>query len=282
MISNNYRYLIHRNGKKLQKIPTFGFDNYSTIYMPTISTTLSPTLSTISPTLSPTLIPGLYPTGLPGLYPAGLHGLYSTGLPGTYINATTAAPTATTAAPTATTAAPTATTAAPTSTATAPPVTAVPVPVASPINYSLITPNITNIRHLTHPDQDPELRRKVVKHFYNELKEVYFLSKFQKLLKYVIVEENNKVRLVNSFNELQQNKNNNNNFSLRIKFITENIFSKYDLEVLISKLIAKYSMLYSEDEYNIHWYNAKNKHAGIIKKAMYKKIKYRLQKKVNF
>ncbi len=156
------------------------------------------------------------------------------------------------------------------------------VPVASPLTYNLITPNITNIRNLTNPDQDPELRKKVVKHFYNQLKEVYFLGKFQKLLKYVIVDENNKVRLVNSFSELQQNKNNNNNFTLRIKFITENIFSKYDLEVLISKLIAKYSMLYSEDEDNIHWYNAKYKHASIIKKAMYKKIKYRLQKKVNF
>ena len=41
-------------------------------------------------------------------------------------------------------------------------------------------------------------------------------------------------------------------------------------------------MLYSDDEYNMHWYTAKYKHAKLVKKAMYKKIKYRLQKKVNF
>jgi hypothetical protein len=147
--------------------------------------------------------------------------------------------------------------------------------------YTVITPPITNIRHITTPDADPELRRKVVKHFYNQLKEVYFIDKFKKLFKYIVV-ENDKARLVKSYEELQKNTNNYNNPKLKISFITDNIFSKYDLEVLISKLIAKYSMLYSDDEYNMHWYNAKYKHAKIVKKAMYKKIKYRLQKKVDF
>jgi hypothetical protein len=152
---------------------------------------------------------------------------------------------------------------------------------ATPTSYTVITPPITNVRHITSPDADPELRRKVVKHFYNQLKEVYFIDKFKKLFKYIVV-ENDKARLVKSYEELQKNANNYNNSKLKISFITDNIFSKYDLEVLISKLIAKYSMLYSDDEYNMHWYTAKYKHAKLVKKAMYKKIKYRLQKKVDF
>ena len=41
-------------------------------------------------------------------------------------------------------------------------------------------------------------------------------------------------------------------------------------------------MLNSDDENNMHWYNSKNRYAGLIKKAMYKKIKYRFEKKVDF
>ncbi len=148
-------------------------------------------------------------------------------------------------------------------------------------NISVITPPITNIRQISFPDNDPELRRKVVKYFYDKLKDIYFHGKFQKLLKYIVI-ENNTPRLVKSYEELQKNIDNKNDISIRIKFITENIFSKYDLEVLISKLIQKYGMLFSDDEYNMHWYNAKNKYSNKVKKAMYKKIKYRLQKKVHF
>jgi hypothetical protein len=148
-------------------------------------------------------------------------------------------------------------------------------------NLSVITPPITNIRQISFPDNDPELRRKVVKYFYDRLKDIYFHGKFQKLLKYIVI-ENNIPRLVKSYEELQKNIDNKNDISIRIKFITENIFSKYDLEVLISKLIQKYGMLFSDDEYNMHWYNAKNKYSSKVKKAMYKKIKYRLQKKVHF
>jgi hypothetical protein len=215
---------------------------------------LSPRMGIVpAPPFSPVLSPGV-----PVLSP----GHVVPGFPGTFVLAST-----------------------PPATGTGAPASGAPstTPPATPpaTTYTVVTPPITNIRHLTSPDQDPELRRKVVKHFYNQLKDVYFLGKFQNLLKYIVV-ENNKPRLVKSFDELQKNSDNKNDFTLRIKFITENIFSKYDLEVLISKLIAKYGMLYSEDEYNMHWHNAKYKHAKLVKKAMYKKIKYRLQKKVNF
>jgi hypothetical protein len=213
------------------------------------------------------------------------------GLPGVFVTtSTTGTPTATGAAA-ATGAAGTAAAGAAGAAGAAAPATTTTTSTASPAatsallaatgNFSVITPPITNIRHLTNPDSDPELQRKVIKHFYNELKEKYFYEKFQNFFKYIVV-ENNKPRLVKSEEELQKNADNNNNSKLKIKFITDNIFTKYDLEVLISKLIAKYSMLNSEDEYNLHWYNIKYKHSSLIKKAMYKKIKYRLEKKLNF
>jgi hypothetical protein len=151
----------------------------------------------------------------------------------------------------------------------------------SPIISPVLSPRFGNVRHITDPDSDPELRRKVVKHFYKELKEKYFIDKFNKFFQYIII-ENDKSRLVKTYEEYKKNENNYNDSKIKIKFITENIFTKYDLEVLISKLIAKYGMLNSDDQNNMHWYNSKNKYAGLIKKAMYKKIKYRFEKKVDF
>jgi len=158
------------------------------------------------------------------------------------------------------------------------------IPNLSPGPYPVLSPRFSNVRHITDPDADPELRRKVVKHFYKQLKEIYFIDKFKKLFQYIIIEkDDNNARLVKTYEEYKKNEiNNDNDSKIKIKFITENIFSKYDLEVLISKLIAKYGMLNSDDENNMHWYNSKNKYAGLIKKAMYKKIKYRFEKKMDF
>ena len=155
------------------------------------------------------------------------------------------------------------------------------LPNLSPGPYPVLSPRFSNVRHITDPDSDPELRRKVIKHFYKELKEKYFIDKFNKFFQYIII-ENNEPRMVKTYEEYKKNENNFTDSNKKIKFITENIFSKYDLEVLISKLIAKYGMLNSDDENNMHWYNSKNKYASLIKKAMYKKIKYRLEKKVDF
>lgn len=161
------------------------------------------------------------------------------------------------------------------------PVPGLPYGVPTPIISPVLSPRFSNVRHITDPDADPELRRKVVKHFYKELKEKYFIDKFNKFFQYIII-ENDEPRLVKTYEEYKKNENNFTDSNKKIKFITENIFSKYDLEVLISKLIAKYGMLNSDDENNMHWYNSKNRYAGLIKKAMYKKIKYRLEKKVDF
>lgn len=155
------------------------------------------------------------------------------------------------------------------------------MPNLSPVAYPVLSPRFGNVRHITDPDADPELRRKVVKHFYKELKEKYFIDKFNKFFQYIII-ENDESRLVKTYEEYKKNENNYTNSNKKIKFITENIFTKYDLEVLISKLIAKYGMLNSDDQNNMHWYNSKNKYASLIKKAIYKKIKYRLEKKVDF
>jgi hypothetical protein len=235
-------YPYKKSSKKHKK-----HSSYGVAPIPPFSPILSPGISGIP------VIPGI--PGIPVLSPAHV----VPGMPGAFIVASPAPPTPP---------------------VTPPPVTP-PPPATTATSYTVVTPPITNVRHITSPDADPELRRKVVKHFYNQLKDVYFLDKFKKLFKYIVV-ENGSARLVKSYEELQKNANNYNDSKLKISFITDNIFSKYDLEVLISKLIAKYSMLYSDDEYNMHWYTAKYKHARIVKKAMYKKIKYRLQKKVNF
>jgi hypothetical protein len=235
----------------------------------------------MSPVISPVhnFNIGMSSTGVPGVNMPGISAISAISpilsMPGTFVSMTpTPAATGAAATGTATGATTTAASGSGPGTGTVPGTT-------QSYNLSILTPPITNIRQISHPDNDPELRKKVVKYFYDKLKDISFNSKFQKLLKYIIV-ENDKARLVKSYEELQQNEKNNSNMTARVNFIIDHIFSKYDLELLISKLIQKYGMLFSDDEYNMHWYNAKNKYSSKVKKAMYKKIKYRLQKKVIF
>jgi len=258
LINDNWRFLPNPNPKSKRGYiavpPTTIVQPNNIIYSPVLSPVLSPTAPVFSP-IAPFVPPGVFFTNnITGTTAAGTA---ATGTAATGTAATGTAAAGTTASPAATSALLTATG-----------------------NFSVVTPPITNIRHLTNPDLDPELQRKVIKHFYKELKEKYFFQKFQNFFKYIVIENNNP-RLVKSEEELQKNSNNNDS-KLKIKFITDNIFTKYDLEVLISKLIAKYSMLFSEDEYNLHWYNIKSKHSSLVKKAIYKKIKYRIEKKLSF
>lgn len=134
-----------------------------------------------------------------------------------------------------------------------------------------VNPLPINVKSFLDPNDDPKMQRNIIKYFYERLKEIYLEATLSKLLKYIII-KNNIPQLVES--EEEYNKNDvNNNRKERINFILEKYFTKYDMELLLHKLVAKKGY---------KWYDLKTKHSHSVKKAVYKKIKERILRHLKF
>ena len=134
-----------------------------------------------------------------------------------------------------------------------------------------IRPTIDNsfikLRSHLNPNDDPELHESVINHFYKHKLNMWFETSqsYGKLLRYIKM-ANGTPTIISTPSELESNTSTSNNRE-KINFILDRIFSKYDLEALLTKLSF---------EYSINWYDMKNKHNDLIKEAIYKKIKNRL------
>lgn len=149
------------------------------------------------------------------------------------------------------------------------PVPAVVVPATTAPN--IVSPIPVKVKSLLDPNDDPEMQHNIIKYFYERLKEIYLEATLSKLLKYIMIEDN-KSQLVSSQDEYDKNDINANKKE-KVKFILDNYFSKYDMEALLHKVVAK-------KRYN--WYDLKTKHSHYIKKAIYKKIKERIERHLKF
>lgn len=136
---------------------------------------------------------------------------------------------------------------------------------------NIITPTLSNgflkARQYFNPNDDPELHKNVVNHFYNKLKTVWLETSMDKLLRFIKVENGNAF-IVRSHQEFENN-NDNGNRQKKIDYIIDRVFSKYDLEGLLEKLAVQYML---------NWYDMKNTHNDIIKRTVYRKIKHRLSR----
>lgn len=136
---------------------------------------------------------------------------------------------------------------------------------------NVIMPSLSNgflkARQYFNPNDDPELHKSVIKHFFNKLREVWLTSSMMKLLRYIKIEGGNPM-VVRTYQEFENN-NDFSNQAKKIDYILDRIFSKYDLEVLLEKVAA---------EYMLNWYDMKNTHNDLIKKEIYRKIKHRLSR----
>lgn len=137
------------------------------------------------------------------------------------------------------------------------------IPMASPF------PSL--IRPISNPNADPKLRHDVVKYYYDRLKTVYLPASLSKLLKYIAV-RNGAAALVTSEQEYDNNST-THNVDLRVKYIMDTYFSKYDLEVVMDKVV---------NEFGLNWYELKSKHSSEIKKAIYRKIRRRIERDLSF
>jgi len=144
-------------------------------------------------------------------------------------------------------------------------------PFVRPTN--VIFPSVSNGflkgRQYFNTNDDPELRSSVVNHFYKKLQNVWLSTSMAKLLKYVKIDGNNAV-IVSSVQELEKNTPvNSADQEKRTSYILDRVFSKYDLEALLTKLAT---------EYMLNWYDMKNTHNDLIKRTIYRKIKHRLSR----
>jgi len=127
---------------------------------------------------------------------------------------------------------------------------------------------------ISDPDADPDLRKDVIKFYYNKLKHSYFNDDFKRFLHFVIIDNNTKEpRLVKSMEELKSNTN-YDNADKRIRYILDNIFGKYELEALIATLVARNP--------EITWVKLQTKYKSTVKDNVAKKLLKNIEKKLSF
>jgi hypothetical protein len=122
----------------------------------------------------------------------------------------------------------------------------------------------------TDVNNDPELRKKVVRYFYEKYSTTWLPFSFTKLQKY-LVSSNGTVSFISNINDYdKESKNENKNVpSDKIDFIIDNVFGKHELLVFLDKFVRNY---------NVNWYDLKTKHSDKIKSELYDKLKNHMKK----
>ena len=125
------------------------------------------------------------------------------------------------------------------------------------------------LNHYTNVNRDPSLLRSVTKYFYEKTMNKWLLSDFEHLLSYLIIKNKN-VALVKSDKELEKNKPDNDTakINMKVEFIANYVFTKHDMRSFVKKFAIKTNLDL--------WDLEKNK--KYVKKALYKKIRRRLEK----
>lgn len=132
--------------------------------------------------------------------------------------------------------------------------------------YSL--PVISSYRSYFDVNNDPELRQKVYKYFYEEYKHMWLIYSFTKLVQF-FNNVDDKITLVNSLDEYKNNKCEKD--AKKYNFILKNIFGKHEMLVFIDKFVRRN---------NVNWYDLKKMYKDEIKSEIYYKIKNHLKKLV--
>ena len=130
--------------------------------------------------------------------------------------------------------------------------------------YSL--PVISSYKTYFDVNNDPELRYKVYKFFYQEYKEMWLKYDYTKLVKFFI-NINDEIKMVKSIEEYHNNTNEKD--TKKYNFILKNIFGKNEMLVFLDKFVKKN---------NLKWYDLKRKFEDEIKSGIYYKIKSHIKK----
>ena len=112
-------------------------------------------------------------------------------------------------------------------------------------------------------NNDPILRKKVVKYFFNKLVDDWLYGSFSDVGKYVIVKDGKA-----EFSKITSESDNTMN-DIKARYITEEIFTKHDLLEVIDKDVRKQ---------NVNWFDLRTKHKSDLKDYIHGKIKKHLIK----
>ena len=114
-------------------------------------------------------------------------------------------------------------------------------------------------------NNDPELRKKVVRYFFEKFATVWLPFTFTKLQKY-LKNTNGEITFIKTIDDYEKEIVNDDK---KVDFILENIFSKHELLVFLDKFVNKN---------NVNWYDLKTKHIEKIKSELYDKLKNHMKK----
>lgn len=111
----------------------------------------------------------------------------------------------------------------------------------------------------TIPDvnNDPDLRKRMTKYFYDKYKSDWVYGSFSDLYKYLVV-SNGEVKLGKSDDKDDKNDN------IKAEFLVKEIFSKYDMLELLDKYVH---------QKDVNWYDLRTKHKTEVKDYIHRKIK---------
>lgn len=131
--------------------------------------------------------------------------------------------------------------------------------------YNLLPRPMMYSNTMSDVNNDPELRKKVVRYFYEKFISVWLPFTFIKLQRY-LNNTNDEISFIRNIDDYEKKLVNDDR---KIDFIIDNIFSKHELLVFLDKFVNKY---------NANWYDLKTKHAETIKSELYDKLKNHMKK----
>lgn len=132
---------------------------------------------------------------------------------------------------------------------------------AKPIFYNPTSYDVNN---------DPELRKKVVKHFFHVYSTNWLPFSFTKLQKY-LSSSNGNINFIKNINEYNKETTIEQSVmpSEKLDFIIDNVFGKHELLVFLDKFVRVH---------NVNWYDLKTKHYEKVKTELYDKLKNHMKK----
>ena len=137
------------------------------------------------------------------------------------------------------------------------------------IYNSFLSPQLT-VSNYPNVNNDADLQRSTAKYFYEKTFNEWLYGEFQDLLLYMKV-NNGKVKIVNSFKEVDSNKiGSTKDIHKKVNYIAENIFSQYDMKSFTKKYAIKSGLDL--------WDLQKRQNIKYVKRSIYKRIRRRLEK----
>lgn len=116
-------------------------------------------------------------------------------------------------------------------------------------------------------NEDPELRKRTTKYFYDELKDEWLVNDFRDLYKYLVV-DNGTVRYIDSMENIDIS---TDNYEAKARFIIATIFERLDMEALLERYVKKH---------RVNWYDLRKKHKHNIREYVHRKIENHIRRRI--